>query len=129
MKNSEKSLAVIQNFILHLTHSSSPQDGEDEYSNVKVSITPKEMYNSAEEYIEEDHVDGKDNPEDHIVTYGAESSYQTEDRNKEHKEYVVIVADFGKEGTQTVATFDGIENLKPMQDLLKFIKSPYANKM
>lgn len=128
MKHSKKNLAVIQNFILHMTHSSIPCDrvnGEDEYAKIPSTLTPDDMYRIAEEYIKEDHVDGEDNPEDHIVTYGAESSFQTEDIDKEHKEYVVIVADFGEDGTQTVATIDGAENLQAVQEFLEFTKSPY----
>ena len=47
-----------------------------------------------------------------IISYGAESSFDHEDKDKEYPEYIVVVADFGEElGTQTVATFDGVENL------------------
>ena len=123
MKHSEKNLAVIQNFILHITHCDN-FEAEIDFKE-EMEFTPETLYQMANDYIDEDHADGKENPEDHIVTYGAESSYQTEDRNKEHKEYVVIVADFGDEvGTQTVATFNDIENLKAIQDFLEFIKCP-----
>jgi hypothetical protein len=62
MKNSERNLAVIQNFILHLTHCG--EHGLDEAFNEFFMITPEQMYQSALEYIENDHVDGKENPED-----------------------------------------------------------------
>ena len=58
MKNSERNLSVIENFILHFTHSS---DFSDE---TEMTVTPKMMYQAAEDYIEEDHVDGKGNPDD-----------------------------------------------------------------
>ena len=60
MKQSEKNLGVIENFILHLTTNTyGDVDG-----NVPFTITANELYKSASEYIEEDHVDGKGNPED-----------------------------------------------------------------
>ena len=60
MKQSEKNLGVIENFILHLTtNTCGDVDG-----NVPFTITANELYKSASEYIEEDHVDGKGNPED-----------------------------------------------------------------
>lgn len=116
MKKSVKNLDVIKNFILHVTHSS------DEDSNTLVNLTVAELYQMANDYIEEDHVDGKENPEDHVVTYGAESSYQHEDKDKEHDEYVVVVADYGDDGTETVATFDNADNLQAVNDLLYLIK-------
>jgi len=64
MKNSEKNLLVIQNFILHITHSSIPSDGIDENFKKQITFTPEELYQMADEYIEEDHVDGKENPDD-----------------------------------------------------------------
>ena len=119
MKKSTNNLDVIKNFILHVTHSS------DEDSNTLVNLTVAELYQMANDYIEEDHVDGKGNPEDHIVTYGAESSYQHEDKDKEYDEHVVVVADFGEDvGTQTVATLDNAENVQTVQELLDFIKNP-----
>jgi hypothetical protein len=116
MKKSTRNLDVIKNFILHVTHSS------DEDSNILVNLTVAELYQMANDYIEEDHVDGKENPEDHVVTYGAESSYQHEDKDKEHDEYVVVVADYGDDGTETVATFDNADNLQGVNDLLDLIK-------
>jgi len=62
---------------------------------------------------------------DQIITYGAESSFDHEDKDKAYPEYIVIVADFGEDvGTQTVATINDIENLKAIQDLLKFTANP-----
>lgn len=55
MKNSERNLAVIENFILHLTHCSG---GEDNYYESQ-TYTPEELYRVAYDYIQEDHVDGK----------------------------------------------------------------------
>ena len=118
MKKSTNNLDVIKNFILHVTHSS------DEDSNTLVNLTVAELYQMANDYIEEDHVDGKGNPEDHIVTYGAESSYQHEDKDKEYPEYVVVVADFGEEvGTCTAVTIDSTD-VDGVQELLNFIKNP-----
>lgn len=63
MKKSDLNLAVIQNFILHITHAS-----EQDYDNTPMSFTADELYRMAVDYIEEDHVDGKENPEDEITT-------------------------------------------------------------
>lgn len=120
MKKSARNLAVIQNFLLHLTHCDN-YDGELDWK-TEMTFTPEVLYQVALDYIREDHVDGEDNPEDHIVTYGAESSYQHEDKDKEHEEYVVVVADFGDDGTQTIATIDNADNLQAVNDLLTFIK-------
>lgn len=123
MKKSERNLGVIQNFILHLTHSG--EHGMDAHYKEEMTFTPETMYRVAKEYIAEDHVDGKDNPEDVIVSYGAESSFVTEDKEQAFPEYVVVVGDFGDEvGTKTVATFNDIEDLQGIQDLLEEIKNP-----
>ena len=55
MKKSDRNLAVIQNFILHMTHSSIPHDRVDrwdEYAAIPTTLTPDDMYRIAEEYIE-----------------------------------------------------------------------------
>jgi hypothetical protein len=119
-KKSQKNLAVIENFILHVTHASCDLD---EMFDIPQTFTAKDLYRMAKEYIKEDHVDGEDNPEDHIVTYGAESSFDHEDKDKEYPEHIVVVADFGERvGTQTVATIDNVENLQAVNDLLTLIK-------
>lgn len=127
-RHSDKNLTVIQNFILHLTHCSKLEDmpvGEEDINYRKeIPYTAKWMYELAKYYVKEDHVDGQDNPDDEIVEYGAESSFVTEDRDKEHPEYIAVVADFGEQGTKTCATIDGIENLDAVNDLLDFIKDP-----
>jgi len=77
----------------------------------------------AEEYIEEDHADGEDNPEDHIVTFTAESSFSLEDKEQAFPENVVVVADFGEDGTATIATIES-GDVEGIQELLKFIANP-----
>jgi len=62
MKKSDKNLAVIQNFILHVTHSSN--DESDVRFKELMTFTPEQLYQMALDYIEEDHVDGEGNPED-----------------------------------------------------------------
>ena len=69
MTKADQNLAVIQNFILHVTHSSAPHDrvgGQDEYAETPMIFTPDKLYQMAEEYIEEDHTDGRENPENNI---------------------------------------------------------------
>lgn len=56
MKKSELNLMVLQNFILHVTHAS---EGDND-ANKPITITANELYQMADDYIEEDHVDGKD---------------------------------------------------------------------
>jgi hypothetical protein len=107
-RHSDRNLAVIENFILHLTHSSL---GDIHYKEVQ-HWTPQIMYRVARDYIKEDHVDGLDNPEDEIPQYVAESSYVHEDVNKEYPENIVVVADYGdKVGTETVATITDVESV------------------
>jgi hypothetical protein len=125
-KYSQKNLGVIENFILHLTHASC--DGDDMFDEPQ-TFTAKDLYRIAKEYISEDHVDGEDNPEDHIVTYSAESSFDHEDKNKEFPEHIVVVADFGEDvGTQTVATLDNIGDLEALNKLLEFTKNAWKYK-
>ena len=96
MKKSQKHLDVIKNFILHITHCS---DNKNEVSfESEMVFTPEELYQMAETYIKGDHTDGEGDPEDHIVTYGAESSFQTDDRDEAFPEQVSVVADFGEIG-------------------------------
>ena len=59
MKNSEHNLSVIENFILYITHSSDQTNDYDTFTSC-----PSDLYQMAKDYIEEDHVDGKDNPDD-----------------------------------------------------------------
>jgi hypothetical protein len=63
MTKSEANLMVIQNFILHITHVS---DVREEDFKKPMTFTPEQLYKMADEYIEEDHVDGKDNEENNI---------------------------------------------------------------
>lgn len=54
---SEANLAVIENFILYLTHCS---EGDTIGSDEEMSFTPNQMYQKARDYIDEDHVDGEE---------------------------------------------------------------------
>lgn len=60
MTQTEKNLAVIENFILHLTHVSDVRDIDFRKPQ---TYTPEELYRVAYDYIEGDHVDEKSNPE------------------------------------------------------------------
>ncbi len=59
MTKADQNLKVIENFILHVTHCSGLDDGFYK----EVVFTPALLYQMAEEYIEEDHVDGRENEE------------------------------------------------------------------
>jgi len=124
-RHSEKNLMVIQNFILHLTHAGD-HGMDDNFEKPIGEYTPKQLYEIALEYIEEDHSDGLENPEDIIPIFGAESSFVTEDIEKEFPESLVVVADFGEEiGTQTVATFSNPEEVDEFNEFLEFMKCPF----
>ena len=107
-KKSTKNKIVIDNFILYITSNNNLSDKPQ-------TFTAKDMYRLCEEYI----------VEDHIVTYGAESSFQHEDKDKKFPECVVVVADFGEEGTKTVGSIDSTD-VDSVNDLLEFIKDPYT---
>ena len=62
MKNSERNRLVLENFLLHVTHVNGDDNERD--IDVQMSWTPRELYQHLDDYIEEDHVDGKLNPED-----------------------------------------------------------------
>jgi hypothetical protein len=69
MTKADKNLSVIQNFILHITGCSIPCDrinDEDERQYNLMTFTPDELYQMAEDYIDEDHADGRDNVENNI---------------------------------------------------------------
>lgn len=102
MKKSELNLMVIQNFILYVTHAS---EGDTD-ANTPITLTANELYEMAIDYIEEDHADGKENPEDDIAKYWVESSFVTEDKEKTHPEQMVVAVDMGEQGTETLASFD-----------------------
>ncbi len=123
-KHSELNLLLLENFILHLTHSNE----DDADSNELTLYSPNQLYQMARSYIAEDWADGEGSEEDFIVTYGAESSFVTEDPDKKYIEHVVVVADYGDEvGTKTVATIDNISNLNAINELLEHIKYPYKD--
>ena len=131
MKNSDRSKAILEGFVYWYTHKDEAEaKAEGDHPDLHV-LTALEFYNKIESYIEEDHVDGRGSMEDHIVTYGVESSFKTEDEDKEFFEQVVVVADFGEcEGTQTVVSLtDPFNNLEAVKQLLEFIANPYGKKM
>jgi len=66
MKKSDANLAVIQNFILEITHSG--DHALDSNYLIPITFTPAQLYKMAIDYINEDHVDGKESPEDEILS-------------------------------------------------------------
>lgn len=74
MKNSEKNLAIIENFILFLTHCGGEKDNG--FTDPQ-TYTPEELYRVAYDYIEEDHVDGKGSPEDYKTEEQRAKEYLT----------------------------------------------------
>jgi hypothetical protein len=62
MKKSELNLEVINNFILHITHST---EG-DFYANDNLKLTANEFYQMARDYIEENHINGVDGDKNSI---------------------------------------------------------------
>lgn len=120
MRKSDLNRNLLENFLLHVFHS------DDKYNDTEETTSLMEMHQHINNYIDEDHVNGRENPEDFIPTLNAESSWTFEDKDKTMDEYIVIVADYGeKYGTKTVCTIDNIENLEAIKDLLKLFKNPY----
>lgn len=66
MRHSKDNLEVIKNFILYLTHCG--DHGLDSGYNMQQTWTPKLLYDMANRYIQEDHIDGEEN-EDDIFLY------------------------------------------------------------
>lgn len=60
MTKADANLAVIENFILHITHVG--DESEPDYRE-EIAFTPEELYKMAKDYIDEDHVDGRNNKE------------------------------------------------------------------
>lgn len=59
------------------------------------------------------------------VTYGIESSYDFEDKEREFPEQLVIVADGGEEyGTCTVTSFPIDTDKEALQDLINHFNNP-----
>lgn len=98
-RKSEKNLAVIQNFILHLTHSDNHD--EDEYFNDAQLWTPKLMYEAALDYIKEDHVDGRGTSEEYCIDLWLEA--EEFNRNGEMKKADLVKIKFSKEYEELTA--------------------------
>ncbi len=64
MTKADQNLAVIQNFILHITHCS--DSTIEENFKTPIAFTPDELYEMANSYIDEDHADGRQNSENNI---------------------------------------------------------------
>jgi hypothetical protein len=62
MTRADENLMVIQNFILHITGVS---DGDVDFQ-TPMTFTPEALYTLAVDYIEDDHADGKGNPENNL---------------------------------------------------------------
>ena len=62
----EINLALIQNFISYFTHSSKPEDGEDEYFKELVEMTPEQIYQAALK-TKQSNVYGYDAPEEYCI--------------------------------------------------------------
>ena len=63
MTKADLNLMVIQNFILYITHVSDNIDAEFK---TPMTFTPEQLYQMADNYIDEDHVDGRDNEENNV---------------------------------------------------------------
>jgi hypothetical protein len=87
----------------------------------KASELGDEMLDEFESYLVPTSYNGKiDMSElEPMSKYFAESSYDFEDKDKEHIVIVSVIGD--DESTETVATIEGIENLQAIKDLLKYI--------
>ena len=125
MKKSEVNLAVLEGFMHWFTHKSEEEAKAEIIKDVHV-VNATQLYEAIKAYIEEDHVDGKDNAEDHIVTFGAKSSFHARDKSRIFEEQVVVFADFGgKLGKKNVTTVMG-NDVMGVNLLIKCIKDPYG---
>jgi len=130
MKHSERNLTVIRNFLLHLTHCENNDktaitpDGIPLWK-YQLVLTPEMLYRIADEYIEEDHVDGKDNPEDEIIptTYWTESSWLHQDIDKEFPELLDVNINHGHDGSCQFQSFD-IQLKREIEQLITYINNP-----
>lgn len=85
MTQADKNTTLLENFILFLTHSS---DEREKSFKEPQSYTPEQLYQTAIDYIEEDHVDGKENPENNKPTINQE---QLKEWSETHYQIVSIV--------------------------------------
>lgn len=70
MTRADENLMVIQNFILHIT---GVDNVEDVDFGRPMTFTPEALYTLAVDYIEDDHADGKGNPENNLTKYDKEN--------------------------------------------------------
>lgn len=82
MTRADENLMVIENFILHITHVA---DAQSVNFHTPMTFTPEALYALAFEYIEDDHADGKGNPENNLT-----------ERDKETIAFIVNIVE--KEG-------------------------------
>lgn len=63
MTKADLNLSLIQNFILHITHVS---DSNEADFKTPMTFTPEQLYQMCDDYIDEDHVDGRGNAENNV---------------------------------------------------------------
>ena len=121
-RKSDINKAVLDNFVFFLTHSSIPSDREDPNFREEQVFTPEIIYSTVEDYIAEDHVDGRDNPEDHINIYYGVSSWEAFDKEKEYPEMFDVVVDRGEaDGTETICSFNMGDDKQSAECLIDFL--------
>ena len=52
------------------------------------------------------------------MNYWIESSYDFEDSKREYKECLIVAVNYGKSGTETIATFD-LDQKEALKELIK----------
>ena len=89
----ELNLAVINNFILFLTH----VDNYETELNFKEAqeYTPEQLYQAAKDYIKEDHVDGFDHEQEYCIQLWLDA--EEANRNDECKKADLLKIKFSKE--------------------------------
>tara|TARA_R110000796_G_C14429550_1_gene420955 strand:- start:94 stop:438 length:345 start_codon:yes stop_codon:yes gene_type:complete len=80
-RKTEKNLALLENFILHLTHCSDYPE-EFGYTNL-FSLSPKLIYQAARDYIKEDHVDGLHEDSERCIDLWLEAEEANRNDNEE----------------------------------------------
>jgi hypothetical protein len=88
----ELNLAVINNFILFLTHVDN-YETELEFKEVQ-EYTPEQLYQAAKYYIKEDHIDGYDHEQEYCIQLWLDA--EEANRNGELKKAFLLKIKFSK---------------------------------
>lgn len=112
MKNSERNLATLENFILHITGST---EGDFD-ANTSQLWTANELYQSAKDYIEEDHVDGRNHLDEILNNLSDKISLEHNEDNELQLAYNALIRQ--SEIDDTVMADDVVTMWEPLENTL-----------